>query len=86
MSDKPTLAVDNTNIHKIPPKTFKVRHKGLHGTVTFDPETKKWDWQVKMHVPMIQKGTEDTQEKATLAIKRVLDTAAVAGTNVTTSD
>lgn len=71
---------------KIPPKTVKVRHKGLHGTITFDTDTKKWHWIVNMKIPMTQTGDEDTQEKATLALKRVLDTAATAGKNVTTTD
>lgn len=72
--------------NKIPPKSFKVRHKGLHGTVTFDPDDKQWHWKVTMKIPMVQTGEEPTQEKATLALKRVLDTAATAGKNVTTSD
>lgn len=70
----------------IPPKTFKVRHKGLHGVVTFDPDNKKWHWKVTMQIPMVQQGDEETQEKATLALKRVLDTAATAGKNVRTTD
>lgn len=71
---------------KIPPKSFKVRHKGLHGVVTFDVDTKKWHWKVTMQIPMIQQGEEESQEKATLALKRVLDTAATAGKNVRTTD
>jgi hypothetical protein len=70
----------------IPPKTFKVRHKGLHGVVTFDVDTKKWHWKVTMQIPMVQQGEEESQEKATLALKRVLDTAATAGKNVRTTD
>ncbi len=70
----------------IPPKSFKVRHKGLHGTVTFDTTTKKWHWKVTMQIPMSQEGDEESQEKATLALKRVLDTAATAGKNVRTTD
>lgn len=70
----------------VPPKTFKVRHKGLHGTVTFEVESKKWHWKVSMQIPMSQEGSEDSSEKATLALKRVLDTAATAGKNVRTID
>lgn len=71
---------------KIPPKTFKVRHKGLHGSVTYNPNTKKWHWVVSMKIPMKQEGDEPSQEKATLALKRVLDTAATTGNNVSTVD
>lgn len=77
--------VVSINNPKIPPKTFKVRHKGLHGTVTYDPIKKVWTWVTHLHIPMAQKGEEDTQEKATLALKRILDTAAT-GRNVTTTD
>ena len=73
------------NITKIPPKTFKVRHKGLHGTVTYNTTTKKWDWNVSLRIPLLQHGEEESQEKATLALKRILDTAAT-GKNVTSHD
>lgn len=81
------MNTDNVlSFNKLPPKSFKVRHKGLHGVITFDTATKKWHWKVTMNVPMTQEGDEDSQEKATLALKRVLDTAATAGKNVTTTD
>jgi len=81
------MNTDNVlSFKKLPPKSLKVRHKGLHGVITFDPATKKWHWRVVMSIPMTQEGDEDSQEKATLALKRVLDTAATAGKNVTTTD
>lgn len=86
MIDKPKSVLDNTNVHRIPPKSFAVRHKGLRGTVTYDPDTKKWKWTVNMLIPMEQHGEEETQEQATLAVKRILDTAASAGNNVRTID
>jgi hypothetical protein len=81
------MNTDNVlSFKKLSPKSLKVRHKGLHGVITFDPATKKWHWKVTMNIPMSQEGDEDSQEKATLALKRVLDTAATAGKNVTTTD
>ncbi len=74
------------NKTKVPPKTFRVRHKGLYGTVTFNPDTKEWDWKITMQVKVPQVGTEPTIEKATETVKKLLDTAATAGNNVTTTD
>ena len=74
------------NKTKVPPKTFRVRHKGLYGTVTFNPETKEWDWKITMQVKVPQTGHEPTIEKATETVKKLLDTAATAGNNVTTTD
>lgn len=76
----------NINTNKVPPKTFRVRHKGLHGTITYNPTTKEWDWVVNMLVKVPQSGHEPTEDKAKETLKRILDTAAVSGSNVTTTD
>lgn len=76
----------NINTTKVPPKTFRVRHKGLYGTVTYNPATKEWDWKINMQVKVPQTGHEPTQDKAKETVIKLLDTAATAGNNVTTVD
>lgn len=71
---------------KVPPKTFRLRHKGLSGTITFDPDTKTWNWRVVMTVKLPQQGNEPTETKAREALTKILDTAATAGNNVATTD
>ena len=72
---------------KVPPKSVRIRHRGLHGTVTYNPDTKKWDWKVTMLVKMPQTGTETTQAKAEESLRKILETAATSGgNNVTTTD
>lgn len=75
------MSTSNT-VHKLPPKSFIVRYKGLAGTVTYDPDSKKWNWIVKLMTPLIQNGTESTQEKATTEVKKILE-AASKGKNIT---
>lgn len=72
-------------IHKLPPKSFIVRYKGLHGTVTYDPDTKKWNWIVKLMTPMIMDGVENDEKKAREAVEKVLKSAAT-GNKVKTID
>lgn len=74
------------NQTKVPPKIFKLRHKGLSGTITYDPESRVWHWRTVMIVKVPQEGTEPTEDKAREALKRILDTAATAGNNVTTTE
>lgn len=72
-------------IHKLPPKSFIVRYKGLHGTVTYNTTTKKWDWIVKMMTPMTMDGVENDEKKAREAVEKILKSAA-SGNKVKTID
>lgn len=72
-------------VHTLPPKSFIVRHKGLHGTITYNRETKKWDWKVNLRIPMNQSGTEPNEERARQIVKKVLESASV-GAKVTSVD
>lgn len=72
-------------VHKLPPKSFIVRHKGLHGTVTYNPDTKRWDWKVNLLTPMLLDGNEKDEKTARDAVTRVL-TSAASGNKVKTID
>lgn len=78
------MSTSNT-VHKLPPKSFIVRYRGLHGTVTFNPATKKWDWKVNMLTPMSLDGTEPDEKRAREAVEKVLKSAAT-GNRVKTVD
>lgn len=78
------MSTSNT-IHKLPPKSFIVRYRGLHGTVTYNPDTKRWDWKVRLLTPMDLDGTEKDEKHAREAVEKVLKSAAT-GNKVKTID
>lgn len=74
------------NVIRVPPRRYRVFHKGMHGWVEYHPGTKSWTYKLKYHFRFENKGTANTEAEAVLALKSTIDTLSGGGTSVWSVD
>jgi len=79
------LGNDKNKVVNIPPRTELINHKGLHATLRYNPNNKKWNWVLKTQYTVIQKGSQDDKATAILEAKGFMEIAA-ASKNVRSID
>lgn len=61
------------NVIRVPPRRYRVIHKGMHGWVEFHPSSKMWSYSFKFQTTNVAKGEMKTEAEAVLQIKTVID-------------
>lgn len=64
----------NNNVIRVPPRRYKVMHKGMHGWVEYHPVTKTWTYQLKWTTLTTHTGSATTEADAVLELKTSIDT------------
>lgn len=58
---------------RVEPKRIRRQYRKLPITVTFEPATKEWKWEVKYTVERVFDGRAETMEKAMKAAQKTID-------------
>lgn len=59
----------------VQPRRFQVNYKGFHGYVVYQPESKTWEWTLKLQTTIKQSGVQESREAATLELKQFIEVA-----------
>jgi hypothetical protein len=73
---------NNVNVIRVPPRRYRVVHKGMHGWVEYHPGTRTWSYSMKYAIKFTLGGRTPTEAAAVLELKIAIDELAKAGSAV----
>lgn len=71
-----------TNVIRVPPRRYRVLHKGCHGWVEYHPGTKMWSYKLKWQTTFTHRELAPTEAEAVLELKASID-ALISGGSTT---
>lgn len=69
----------DNNIIRVPPRRYKVLHKGMHGWVEYHPSTKTWSYSIKWQTTFTHMGEAAKEAEAVLELKTAIDVLSTGG-------
>lgn len=76
MSSNSNDKVKKDNVVQVPPRRYRVFHKGLHGWIEYLPSCKLWRWVFKARFVIENQGHYKTEDEAKLELKKYIDVTA----------
>jgi hypothetical protein len=77
---------NNSNVIRVPPRRYRVFHKGMHGWVEYHPGTRTWSYKFKYEVKFSLGGQAPTEADAVLQLKIAMDDLAKGGSSIRSTD